>query len=424
MFYKLMRIITRLAFKAYFRKIYLVNREHVPLEGPVLFAPNHPSAFMEACLLACFQPRTLHFLVRGDVFENPKFRPFLSATNQVPIFRARDGFKNLRKNDETFRFVYETLEQHKVVVIFPESRTIWEKRLRKVQKGAAKMAFGALERVPDMPLKIIPIGVNFEDPRKFHSDVVIKFGEAIDVQEYARDAGHDMKNAIEILTSDIESGLNKLVYQLDDEVFEQHFNMSQIVLRSHLDKERFPNVEISSKRFEREMNLAKELNNSDPKLLKAELDTFRRPDQNIIRNTRLLEISQQPLWKQLLNVLPSTPLWILGLVLTGLPGWLAGRITHQKVKDNAFIGPVKIGLSMLFYLAYFSIITILLVVIYGWLGMLIGYCVAALAYFVARTHEKHIDSWTLWVNRLKTNWNWSEMETIRLRLLEKFRSGQ
>ena len=57
MIYWILRHLARIAFKAYFHKIYLINLEHLPREGPVLIAANHPSAFLEACMLAAFLPR-------------------------------------------------------------------------------------------------------------------------------------------------------------------------------------------------------------------------------------------------------------------------------------------------------------------------------------------------------------------------------
>ncbi len=49
----------------------------------------------------CFFPKDLPFLVRGDIFNNPVLLPLLRSTNQIPIFRFRDGFSKLRENSQT-----------------------------------------------------------------------------------------------------------------------------------------------------------------------------------------------------------------------------------------------------------------------------------------------------------------------------------
>src|SRR5690606_7740872 len=124
----------------------------------------------------------LHFLTRGDFFRKSLFAWFLRQTHQVPIFRSEDGFDKLRTNRDTFSFCYQALEEHKVIVIFPETKTETEKRLRTVQKGAARIAYGTLARgMIAEPLRILPVGVTFSDPVTYRSMVTVRCGTTIPV---------------------------------------------------------------------------------------------------------------------------------------------------------------------------------------------------------------------------------------------------
>ena len=83
--YPIVRPLAALAIKTFFRKIHLSNMDRVPSDRPVILAANHPTAFMEPCILACYMDRPLHFLVRGDFFsKTPVF--FFAA---LPEYVAR-----------------------------------------------------------------------------------------------------------------------------------------------------------------------------------------------------------------------------------------------------------------------------------------------------------------------------------------------
>ena len=184
MVYYILKSILAIAARVYFKRIQVFGQENIPDQGPVLLACNHPSAFMEGCLVAGFTKRPLHFIVRGDVFQLKWLKPLLKRTNQVPIFRFRDGFSKLRKNKSAFDTIYSVLASGAAVIIYPEGSTSLIKQRRPLQKGLAKIAFGAMEKFDGMPLKVIPIGINYSEILKFRSDVSIIIGPPMDVKPF------------------------------------------------------------------------------------------------------------------------------------------------------------------------------------------------------------------------------------------------
>ena len=124
MLYALVRPVAKTGFKVFFRHIHIQGLENIPREGPLLLAANHPTAFIEPCVAACFQHRTLHFIVRGDIFKNPFYIKILKALHLIPIFRFKDGYTNLKQNQETFRYVNQVLQNRKTIFILAEGRTI------------------------------------------------------------------------------------------------------------------------------------------------------------------------------------------------------------------------------------------------------------------------------------------------------------
>ena len=69
-YYFHLRFWVRLAIRLFYRKVEIQGEENLPMEGPVLLAPNHQNAFMDALLPATLCPRIIHFLVRADVFKS------------------------------------------------------------------------------------------------------------------------------------------------------------------------------------------------------------------------------------------------------------------------------------------------------------------------------------------------------------------
>jgi len=79
MLYFLIRPLARLAILIFYRKVYFTNRDRIPAGKPVIMAVNHPTGFVEPCILAVFTREPLHYLVRGDLFRKPLFNFLLRS---------------------------------------------------------------------------------------------------------------------------------------------------------------------------------------------------------------------------------------------------------------------------------------------------------------------------------------------------------
>lgn len=362
MLYRFLRFLVRLALHAYFRRIYVIDAEKLPLDKPVLIACNHPSAFMEAVILACFLPRPLHFLVRGDVFTNPRFRWFFKATNQVPIYRFRDGFANLRNNAQTFQFCYETLAGGNAILIFSEGSTELVRRLRPLQKGTARIAMGAMEHSPEMDLHIVPVGVNFTDPTMFRSDVMVKVGEPVPARQYYSAYQVDGPGTMQVITEDIAERLKPCVIHIAEHLHEQQVEPLFTILRSVDRKFHGPVALKSTARFEEEWSLAAALGEMSPRFFDYLIDKlevlerlmprlhFRRPVTYLHRTG----------WPYLLILELLRPLFWISVVFWAVPFGLSQWITTAKVKQIEFYGPVRLGAGMMLTLIWSMIVWLLI----------------------------------------------------------------
>ena len=63
------------------------GREHIPTDGPVIFASNHRS-FLDPFLIACLVRRPVHYVAKRELFAHPLIARILSALGAFPIDRA------------------------------------------------------------------------------------------------------------------------------------------------------------------------------------------------------------------------------------------------------------------------------------------------------------------------------------------------
>jgi len=140
---------------------------------------NHPNGLIDPLIVAVNNPRIQHFLVRASAFKKPLIKRFLESLNLIPIFRIRDGVKQLEKNTEVFEKCFDLLNQQKALMIFPEGSHNHKRNVRKLSKGFSRIVFGALERNPELKIHIISVGVTYQNPSIYPTDVCVHFGTPI-----------------------------------------------------------------------------------------------------------------------------------------------------------------------------------------------------------------------------------------------------
>jgi 1-acyl-sn-glycerol-3-phosphate acyltransferase len=369
MLYPIVRPMANLALRTFFRKIHISHAERIPRDKPVILAANHPTAFIEPCVLACFLDRPLYFLVRGDLFKKTIYEKMLRALHMLPVYRMKDrGYAYLKRNYETFNYCYEALNENKTVMILAEGRTIHEKRLRPLQKGTARIAFGTLEQYPEQEIYIVPVGVNYTYADRPGSEVMIDFGEPILASRYWARYQENANEAIAEFTDDLRRELEKRVIIIDrvfdEELTEQLFLLS----RSERLLPFFPDITGKDQPFRTEKGIADRVNEMEEtarlSLLKKTrpyfdaLEKFKLTDADLKRAETGME---RPGWIFFLGWLP----YQLIRLFFRPPMALAKYIADSRVKTIEFYSSVwiasNIGTILIYYLLWF-----LLSALSGW----------------------------------------------------------
>ncbi len=384
MLYRFIRPFATLALQVYFRKIYIANRNLFPKDKPVILAVNHPTAFLEPCILACFLPRPLHFLTRGDIFKNKFIARILYSLNLIPIYRLKDGFQSLKKNQDTFQACYEALKKKKTIMILVEGSTKQVRRLRPLQKGAARIALGAMEHDPKIDVHIVPVGMNYSAPNEFRSKVYIALGQPIIVGEYLEDYQENPKAAIRDLTHEIGAHLRQKIIHIENEADDLLVDNLLQIYRNRKRAFFWPSVKDDTDRLAAEIEIAEQINlmeDEEKEEWKEELDKYESLLQK--HGVRDLGIAQQSCFSfgnTLVLLLGFIP-FIVGLIANYLPIGIAKWLVKNKVNKLEYKSSILVSSGMLFHMIYSTVLVILALFFFGIWGFLFWLMLLLAGYF-------------------------------------------
>lgn len=222
MLYTLIKPYARLAIKLYCRDISITNQHSLYSKGPLLLAANHPNSFLDAIILDTLFEHPIVSLARGDAFTKPIIASVLRSLNILPIYREREGKEHLHRNYNTFEECIDIFKKNGIVLIFAEALCENEWHLRPLRKGTARMAAAAWQQ--NIPLTVLPIGLNYSSFRLFGKNVHINIGEPISRKDICCNIEENGK-VLNELTAVIELQLKKLVYEINSSDKQQLANV-------------------------------------------------------------------------------------------------------------------------------------------------------------------------------------------------------
>ena len=182
--YDILRYYVDCALKLSYRNVHYVGRERIPQDGAIIYAPNHTNALMDALVILAMDRRAKVFVARADIFRKPILAKIFKFLKIMPIMRIRDGFDEVKKNQETIEKAVDVLHDKVPFCIFPEGQHQAKYSSLPLSKGIFRIAFQAQELMPDMPLYIVPVGLRYGSFFRFRSTVRVQIGEPINVGEF------------------------------------------------------------------------------------------------------------------------------------------------------------------------------------------------------------------------------------------------
>ena len=356
-------------FRLYYRHFSINGLENFNKNKPIILAPNHQNALMDALTIVFSLPGQPVFLARADIFKNKIIASVLYALKLMPVFRIRDGKDSLVNNKDTFDTSISVLENNKVLCLFPEGAHIGMKSMLPHKKAVPRIAFLAGEKTNfEIDLQVIPVGIYYTHYYKFRSDLVVQYGKPIPMKEY-----------FDIFRTE---GEQKATQALRDKIYDE----LSLLCVNVPDKDDYPIYEQGFELYrEKECKLLK-LKTTPTNMVKAEQSLTAKLkcylDEHLSEKERLLKaasacnqlkeklsVSEESLKRGQMKWFEVAGNLIVFIIL--LPFSLFGAILHgwlfcittfsirKKIKDPQFYSSFTLGLNVVFFTLWFIILLLI-----------------------------------------------------------------
>jgi 1-acyl-sn-glycerol-3-phosphate acyltransferase len=220
--YFLLRTIGWLGISIFFRRRLVLGSGNFRFDGPAIVITNHPSTLMDV-----FNPGTpvrqeMFFLANYGLFKHPVSNWLLTRLFCIPVKRREDVSDGQERNNASaFKQSFQHLEKNGVLFVAPEGTSWIYRWVREFKTGTARIAFGAESQNNwQLGVKIIPIGLSYNAPHLFRSDVVVNCGEAVYVRDWADAFRQSPEQAVEALTVELQRRVTALSIHCRDEAGE------------------------------------------------------------------------------------------------------------------------------------------------------------------------------------------------------------
>jgi glycerol-3-phosphate O-acyltransferase/dihydroxyacetone phosphate acyltransferase len=222
MVYRFFWGLIRIALHLFFRQIEVEGESEVPVEGPVLFVPNHTNALVDPLIVGTVIDRRLTLTAKNVLAKNPLLGWLMRAAGVVTFHRREDVGKGAdrRENVHSLQRCRELLAAGGAICIFPEGVSHSDPKLRPFRLGPARIALDFLRKDGNPGgLRIVPVGLLYTEKDQFRSGVWLRFGSPIDVARWVEsnpdgDAlalTNEIRQRVEALTLNYETRRESLV---------------------------------------------------------------------------------------------------------------------------------------------------------------------------------------------------------------------
>lgn len=317
LWYQIVKRYITLGLFFYYKKINCFGKNHIPKKGAVLFVCNHQNALIDPLILATNTSRNIHFLTRAGVFKKKLISKLFNSLQMIPIYRVRDGWSTLSKNEAVFEECYSILNNKKALLIFPEGSHNQIRKVRPLSKGFTRILFGAIEKYPALEIHIVPVGLNYSSVLNFPSAVSIYFGKPIKFNNDTLEA--DKTKLIKQLRQDVHTAMSKLTTHIDES--------GEVYDRTVLE------------------------------LQQAGVNFLNPVETNRILSQEKIDMKQQK------NYSPN-PLYYI-LILNSLIPWLLWKKVKNKIKEAEFISTFRFALVIAVFPIFYGIQSIFIAVLFN-----------------------------------------------------------
>lgn len=366
--YQILRFYTLFFLRNFYKKTTVKGLKNIPKNKAVILALNHQNALMDAInVLACIKQQPV-FMARADIFKKKRTAKFLRWIKILPIYRIRDGVKNLQNNEQIFDEAIGVLEDKKILAILPEGTHGDQRKLRTLKKGIARIAFKAEEKNNfNLDIKIIPIGLDYSEYIHVGGKLLVNIGKAFDLKPYIEEYLQDEQKAMANFMKDLRGKmLEQMLHIEEKENYESFFALSNLYIESLKPKK--------INHFE-ELKIKQEFIEKVDKIKTNDLNIFTKITEQTSQINQLIRKLNLRIWilekttydwkknfASIMFLLLFFPLFFIGFVSNILPFHLPVYLS-KNVKDPQFLSSFRFVFALLSFSLFYLLYAIFLLLI-------------------------------------------------------------
>jgi 1-acyl-sn-glycerol-3-phosphate acyltransferase len=191
MIYSALRWVNGIALHWFYRDIPVTGRHNIPPDAPLLIAVNHQNALVDSLIVGWVIPRRVTMTAKATLTDNPLIALLFKVLGVVPLRRVSDEASkstgspvDRSRNTEAFREILDLLEKRGAVLIFPEGKSHNELGLEPLRSGMARLALQARDKRSIAGVRILPLGLVFENKGVPGTIAGVNIGEAIEMDSW------------------------------------------------------------------------------------------------------------------------------------------------------------------------------------------------------------------------------------------------
>lgn len=235
MIFNLFRQILKFAVRCHYSGFYIHGKENISRVNNYIIAPCHQQTVMDALVVLNISPKTPYFITRASAFKNKIIKGFSSLFRILPIYRERDGHKNLLKNNAVFLRCKNIIMKGNPLCIMAEGRHNNRHYLLSLGKGIFRIACDTQKDMGEQPLYIIPVGIDYSDYERPYSKVVVNIGEPMPVLHYMALYNENEALALNKMRKFLTISLGTLMQDIHSKTFyEEIYTISNIRTKNDL----------------------------------------------------------------------------------------------------------------------------------------------------------------------------------------------
>lgn len=376
--YELIKSVIHFMYPKFFRQIEIRGLENVPDNEPLIFAGNHQNGVMDPFSIILYQKEPIVYMGRADVFSNSLFRILLRFIKVTPVYRIRDGFENLSKNDRQIKEAIDVLIDFKRLGVMPEGNHGEQHKLRPLVKGLFRIAYQAEIMLENKAhVKIIPVGIDYSFYQHAGSDLVLTYGKPIEIKEYLPIYLENQAIGLNVLRTELASAISELMLDIRSQNYERTFRLCCYGTAAYLENQ-------AENGFETDASTMAGLHYDARYSLAHLFDRLEMDDPERMQQLDKLTLN--------LNRLPGSPseimewmeekpsfsnpllLGMIAIILTpgfvlNLPSWLLNRLIVSNIEDKQMHATFVFTLGMVFNFVVYLVLTALLGSLLGASGL-------------------------------------------------------